>query len=106
MATLSKYNFLAPYKLDIQQGNDLTEATIDKLHVGMTRAQVQFVMGATVLTDIYHPNRWDYVYSMRNDGVLVSERRVTLFFTDDKLDRIERHMGDAAAPVAPVKSKG
>ncbi|MHB1678013.1 MAG: outer membrane protein assembly factor BamE [Sulfuriferula sp.] len=105
-SNLAKYNFLSPYKIDIQQGNDVTESKIDKLQIGMTRAQVQFIMGTTVLRDIFHANRWDYIYTMRHDGQLIANRRVTLFFVDDKLDRIVKHnMGDNAAPAPAAKGK-
>ena len=106
-SNLAKYNFLAPYKIDIQQGNDVTESKVDQLKPGMTRAQVQFIMGTTVMQDIFHANRWDYVYSLRHAGQLIVNRRVTVFFVDDKLDHIVKHdMDSGAAPVAPVQKKG
>ncbi len=104
-SSLAKYNFLAPYKIDIQQGNDVTESKVDQLKPGMTRAQVQFIMGTSVLQDIFHANRWDYVYTMRHDGRMIASRRVSVFFVDDKLDHIVKHdMGSdmAATPATPV----
>lgn len=103
-SNLAKYNFLSPYKLDIQQGNDVTESKVDQLKPGMTRAQVQYIMGTSMLQDIFHANRWDYVYTMRHDGRLIASRRVSVFFVDDKLDHIVRHgmSNNMAATAAPA----
>ena len=53
---------LAPYHIDIQQGNVLTQDMVAKLKPGMTRHQVRFVMGTPPITDPFHEDRWDYVY--------------------------------------------
>lgn len=107
-SNLAKYNFLAPYKIDIQQGNDVAESKVDRLKPGMTRAQVQFIMGTSALQDVFHANRWDYVYTMRHEGRLIASRRVSIFFVDDKLDHIVKHdMGNdvAATPATAVPGK-
>ena len=106
MSSLSKYNFLSPYKLDVRQGNYFTADMVDKLQIGMTRPQVEFVMGTPLVSDIFHANRWDYVYYLRHEGVATDSQRVTLFFTDDKLARIVRDVGKNSDPatqaVAPT----
>ena len=98
MSSLSKYNLLSPYKLDVRQGNYFTADMVDKLQIGMTRPQVQFVMGTPLVNDIFHANRWDYVYYLRHEGVATDSKRVALFFTDDKLARIVRDMGKDSDP--------
>jgi outer membrane protein assembly factor BamE len=99
----------SPYKIDIQQGNYVDESMVDKLKLGMTHTQVKFIMGTPLVTDVFHANRWDYIYTYRKDGKLTEQRRVVLIFKGDALDSIDKHMGDTQAdkavnaPVQPVK---
>ena len=61
-------NYLNPYtyKIDVQQGNVLTQDMVAQLKPGQTREQVRFILGTPLLADIFHQQRWDYVYSYRN----------------------------------------
>jgi outer membrane protein assembly factor BamE len=77
------------YRVDIQQGNDVTQDMINQLKPEMTKKQVAYVMGTPLLIDTFHPDRWDYVYSFHPGNGNREQRRLTLFFTDDKLDHIE-----------------
>ena len=92
---------LKPYKVDIQQGNVVTQDMIAKLKPGMTPSQVRFVLGTPLLVDPFRNNRWDYVYRLEKGGKLQETRRITVVFEDDKLKGIE---GDVAA--LPEPSKG
>jgi outer membrane protein assembly factor BamE len=81
--------FISPYRPDIQQGNFVTEEMLKQLKVGETKDQVKFILGTPLLTDAFHANRWDYpFYLARGNGELTTSR-VTVFFKDDKLDRID-----------------
>ncbi len=71
------------YRIDVQQGNDVTQEMLNKLEAGMTKNQVAYVMGTPLLIDTFHPNRWDYVYSYQPGGDDREQRRITLFFNDD-----------------------
>jgi outer membrane protein assembly factor BamE len=82
-------SYLAPYKLEFQQGNVVTQETVSKLKPGMTKSQVGFLLGTPLLTDTFHRNRWDYVYYIRHRSTLRDRRAIALFFEDDKLTRIE-----------------
>ncbi len=74
------------YKIDIQQGNVVTQDMIDQLRPGMTRRQVRFVMGSPLITDTFHPNRWDYLYAIKPGGGTRLQEQVTLLFNrDDQL---------------------
>lgn len=84
---------LSPYKIDIQQGNIITQEMIAKLKAGMTRSQVRFVLGSPLVIDPFRGDRWDYVSLYQKQGKDVERRRVTVIFDDDKLVRIE---GDVA----------
>ena len=54
----------------------------------MTRDQVQFLLGTPLLTDVFHANRWDYVFSFkRGNTQVVQQRRFTVFFDNDRLVR-------------------
>ena len=79
------------YKLDIQQGNVITREQVDQLQVGMNRRQVQFVIGAPMITDPFHNDRWDYYYSLQpgSGSKTIASERVTLQFSGDKLVRID-----------------
>ncbi|MBI1396188.1 MAG: outer membrane protein assembly factor BamE [Betaproteobacteria bacterium] len=85
---------LEPYRLDIQQGNVITQDMLDKLRPGMTRSQVKFVMGTPLVADAFHPERWDYFYEFDKSGNPTERRRLTLLFDDDRLARV---VGDVKA---------
>ncbi|BBP00192.1 outer membrane protein assembly factor BamE [Sulfuriferula nivalis] len=95
----------SPYKIDIQQGNYVDESMVDKLKLGMTHTQVKFIMGTPLVSDVFHANRWDYIYTYRKDGKLTEQRRVVLIFKDDALESIDKHMGETPVdkPVEAVK---
>jgi outer membrane protein assembly factor BamE len=101
---------LAPYKIDVQQGNVVTQEMVSQLKPGMSREQVKFIMGTPLVADLFHPDRWDYVYryQMGKGGVL--ERKLTVYFEKDALVRIEGDIvpanADAALTVpAPATAK-
>lgn len=77
-----------PYKIEVQQGNIITQEMVDKLKPGMTRSQVRFSLGSPMISDAFHDNRWDYVYRLEQAGRLVEQRKLAVFFEDDKLVRI------------------
>ena len=77
------------YTIDIQQGNYVSQEMVSRLKPGMSKEQVRFVMGTPLLTDIFHANRWDYVYYDKKPGGKPVERKVALFFKDGKLDHLE-----------------
>jgi len=77
------------YKMDIRQGNYVTADMRDKLKVGLSKQQVKSVLGTPMINDVFHANRWDYVYLLEHEGKLVEQHRLTLFFEGDNLARIE-----------------
>lgn len=93
----------APYKMDIRQGNLVTPEMRERLRVGMSRQQVSSVLGSPLLADVYHADRWDYIYRYEEKGELVEQHRLTVYFKDNFVSRIED--GDAQPqpePAAPV----
>ncbi|MCJ8170702.1 outer membrane protein assembly factor BamE [Atopomonas sediminilitoris] len=77
------FSFPGVYKLDIQQGNVVTQDMIDQLRPGMTQRQVRFIMGNPLLQDTFHPLRWDYLYSIQPGGGTRQQERVALYFNDE-----------------------
>lgn len=77
---LAGCSFPGVYKVDIQQGNVVTQDMIDQLRPGMTRSQVRFIMGNPLITDTFHANRWDYLYSIQPGGTQRQQERVSLVF--------------------------
>ena len=75
------------YKIDINQGNYLSQDMIDKLKVGMTPAQVKQVLGTPLVNSPFRPDRWDYVYEYSRQGRVVEHRNFTLYFADGKVTR-------------------
>jgi outer membrane protein assembly factor BamE len=90
-----------PYKIEIQQGNVITHEMLEKIKPGMTRAQVRFVLGSPVISDAFHGNRWDYVYRLEQEGRLIEQHRITVFFEDDRLTHTEGRLRPSLAVVPP-----
>jgi outer membrane protein assembly factor BamE len=93
---------IKPYKIEIQQGNVVTSEMLLKLRPGMTKSQVQFIMGTPLLVDSFHSNRWDYFYQLRKQGEIVSQRRVILDFEKDLLVRVRGDVVPKGASVEDV----
>lgn len=89
---LAGCSFPGVYKVDIQQGNVVTQDMIDQLRPGMSRAQVRFVMGNPLITDTFHANRWDYLYSIQPGGHARQQERISLMF--DAADQLVGLAGD------------
>lgn len=71
--------------MDVLQGNEITADQTAKLKPGMSRSQVRFVLGTPLLTDPFHANRWEYVYTDARDGKLRTRKVFTVLFENDKL---------------------
>ena len=93
---------VTPYKIEIQQGNYVTQEMVSQLKPGMNREQVRGVLGTPLLTDVFHADRWDYVYSKETADGKREERKLTVFFTDDKLTRVT---GDVVAASQKEEAK-
>jgi outer membrane protein assembly factor BamE len=79
------------YRIDIQQGNLLEDTDIAQVEVGMTRSQVQFLLGTPMIADSFHRDRWDYAYYLREGRSPDVDRRwVVVYFENDRVARIDR----------------
>lgn len=80
---------VSPYKIDVVQGNVVTREQLAVLKTGMPRAVVRDVLGTPLLSSVFHADRWDYVFTLKRQGAEPQSRKVTLFFKEDALERIE-----------------
>ncbi|CAA0094097.1 outer membrane protein assembly factor BamE [Zhongshania aliphaticivorans] len=86
LAACSSLEFPGVYRLPIDQGNIITQEMVDQLKIGMTRSQVEYVMGTPLVRDTFNPNRWDYVYTLDDRNNDKTERhQLTVKFVDGKL---------------------
>lgn len=93
---------------DVQQGNVLEPDVLAQLHKGLTKKQVQFLMGTPIIQDAFHPNRWDYIYLFSSQNSKTIRRRVTVFFDHNTVSRIETDGVDLhkPAPTPTQRPKG
>jgi len=84
------------YRIDVQQGNVLTQEMVSQLRPGLSKDQVRFILGTPMLTDMFHADRWDYVYRLQKGrtGEVETRKFSTFFDAEGKLLRVA---GDVAA---------
>ena len=82
-----------PYQMPLQQGNVVTEEGLNKLAVGMSKRDVELAMGTPLLRDTFNQDRWDYTYSLNQNGRGTERKHLSVFFEQDKLTRL---VGDYA----------
>jgi outer membrane protein assembly factor BamE len=80
---------LTPYKVDILQGNVLTQEQVQVLQVGMSREQVRDILGTPLLASVFHAQRWDYVFTLKRQGQAPQRRQLSLWFKDNRLERFD-----------------
>ena len=80
------------YRIDIQQGNLLEESVIEQVEIGMTRSQVQFLLGSPMVEDSFHRDRWDYTYYFQQGRSRNIERRwFVVHFENDRVASLDRN---------------
>jgi len=85
----SLLGLVSPHRIDIQQGNVVTQEQLARVKLGMNRLQVRDALGSPLLADSFHPDRWDYVFTLRQDGRPLQRRNVALVFEGDSLKSVE-----------------
>lgn len=95
---------ITPYRIEIQQGNFVSQEMVSQLKPGMSKDQVRFVLGTPLIADSFHADRWDYVFRRQKaNSSELEQRKFAVFFADGKLTRIEGDVtpapgAEAAAP--------
>jgi outer membrane protein assembly factor BamE len=94
---------LTPYRIDVRQGNFVTQDMVAQLKPGLSREQVRFILGSPLLADMFHADRWDYVYRFQQGRGEVQQRSLDGVFQDNKLTRVAGDVvaEDAAKAEAP-----
>ena len=119
-ATVDKYmptwRSFGVYKIDINQGNYLSQDMVDKLKVGMTQQQVRLILGTPLIESPFRKDRWDYVYEFSKQGNVSEHRNFTVWFADGKVTRwegdkmpesvVELNRSAAAKALPPKDSSG
>ena len=92
------------YRIDIPQGNIVTQEMVSQLEKGMEKQRVAFILGTPLLVDVFHQDRWDYVWYDKPGRGKPTERRMSLFFKNDRLVRVEGDVEPAGyePPVQPI----
>jgi outer membrane protein assembly factor BamE len=91
-SSINPVNWITPYKVDVIQGNFVSREQVEQLQAGMTRDQVKAVLGTPLLTSLFHADRWDYVFTLKRQGIEPQSFKYTVFF---KGDQLERFSGDS-----------
>jgi outer membrane protein assembly factor BamE len=91
------------YRQDIHQGNVVTQEMVDQLRPGMTQRQVAYIMGAPMLVDPFHEERWDYIYSNQPGNDVRVQKNVTLLFKGDQLAQLQGDFRPGTLPSIELK---
>jgi outer membrane protein assembly factor BamE len=79
---------VTPYRMVIQQGNFISQEMVSQLKPGMTKEQVRFILGTPLVNDIFHADRWDYVFFREAADGKREQRNLSVVFEKDKLARV------------------
>ncbi len=89
-----RFAYVVPlYRVEIVQGNVVTKEQAALVKPGMTRDQVRGVLGSPLLTDPFHADRWDYLFTIRRPGTEPQRRSIVAVFEGDTLKRLDMPEG-------------
>jgi len=89
-SNIDSLGFPGVHKIDIQQGNLITDEMVELLRPGLTQKQVQYVMGTPLVVDTFNPSHWDYIYQYRHGDGRFEERKLRVIFKQGRVIRIEQ----------------
>jgi outer membrane protein assembly factor BamE len=90
------------YKPEVVQGNFVSREQAQALRTGMPRQAVRDVLGTPLVTSLFHADRWDYAFTIRRQGAEPQQRRFSVFFRNNLLERVE---GDTLPTEAEFAAK-
>jgi len=111
LVNCSNLRFPGVYKIDVAQGNIVTQDLLDKLKPGMNPNQVTYILGSPLIEDTFNENRWDYYYSMKTGRTNQTVKsRVSVFFENDLYNRYElvgtiRESSIRREPIKPAPAR-
>lgn len=98
---------IAPYKVEVVQGNFVSREQVEAIKPGMSRQQVRDILGTPLVSSVFHADRWDYVFTLKRQGLEPQQRKLAVFFRNNLLERFEGDdMPSEAEFVASLGSKG
>lgn len=101
----TNFRFPGVHKINIQQGHIITEEMVQQLKPGMTKRQVRFVLGNSLLPNTFNDDRWDYYYSLRRGADnKFTQHLLTVYFDGDSMQRWEGDYLPGQAPMSKDES--
>jgi outer membrane protein assembly factor BamE len=97
---------ITPYRVEVVQGNFVSREQVEALRPGMTRQQVKEVLGTPLLASLFHADRWDYVFTLKRQGVEPQARRLTVYFSGNTMERFEGDTMPSEAEFVATLEKG
>jgi outer membrane protein assembly factor BamE len=105
-SAVNPVNWITPYKIDVIQGNFIAKEQVEQLRAGMSRDQVKAVLGTPLMSSLFHGDRWDYIFTLKRQGIAPQSFKYTVFFKGDALERFEGDsMPSEAEFIAKLDSK-
>jgi outer membrane protein assembly factor BamE len=101
----SGLHFPGVYTIPIEQGNIITQEMVDQLKPGMSKDQVEYIMGSALIKDTFNAQRWDYVYNIKRGTNPRRQYRMTMFFKNDKLENFTGDIVPTTLKEATAKEK-
>lgn len=100
-AILMAHSTISNAAPNLPQDYVLNSQMLLQLRPGMTKPQVQSVLGAPLIPDNSHDDRWNYVYQRRSGSEIKEQRLVVLVFENELLKSVRGNI----IPVTSVLSK-
>ena len=104
---INPVNWITPYRVDMIQGNFLSKEQVGMLKTGMSRLQVKDTLGTPLVSSLFHQDRWDYVFTLKRQGVEPQAFKYAVYFKGDELERFEGDTmpteADFIATLAPAR---
>ena len=85
----SRTGLFEPHRIDLPQGNYVTQTMLDRIRPGMSAEQVRDILGSPLLGHIFHADRWDYVFRFRHPNGTTEQRKVTVLFKQARVASIQ-----------------
>jgi outer membrane protein assembly factor BamE len=92
-----------PFRIDVRQGNYVSQDMVAQLKPGQTKDQVRFILGTPLIVDAFHADRWDYVYRFQPGRGEVEQRHLVVYFQDNRLVRVAGDVVAGESTEAPAR---
>lgn len=95
-----RFGFPGVHKIPIEQGNILSSDQIEQLKPGMTKSQVEYVLGTPLIKDSFNTDRWDYQYRLYKEGELADQYKLSVYFMNNKMTSFETNVKNRSADLS------